>query len=406
MLAFLSDALSPFLQSWPGVVVFFLAACAGHTFFMVTGLNILYAWPLPHTVLRFTRKLDVLVILASPVLFCYAMGLDNGQGVNWSSDGRGLLLTPYLVFCWILGFFAFPTAMVLYRLRRVPTALIDTQVRMVDVAKELGYPPAGHSRQAFLTHLPGNQCFQVDFVQRTLLLPQLPAAWDGLTILHLSDLHFCGTPDRIFFHHVMDRCRDWGTPDLVAITGDIVDSEKHHRWIIPILGRLHWQVGAFAILGNHDSWRDPPVIRRRLRKLGMHVPGNSWEQIEVRGQPLVVIGNEYPWFNPEADLSGCPSGIFRLCLSHTPDRIAWCRQHQVDLMLVGHVHGGQIRLPVIGSVFVPSRYSRRYDCGVFFEDPTLMVVSRGLAGQHPLRFNCRPEVTWIVLKRKGLDLGK
>jgi uncharacterized protein len=161
---------------------------------------------------------------------------------------------------------------------------------------------------------------------------------------------------------------------------------------------LRWQAGGFAILGNHDAWQDPPVIRRRLRKIGFHVLGNSWEQIEVRGRPLVVIGNEYPWFKPEADLSACPEGVFRLCLSHTPDRIGWCRRHRVDLMLAGHVHGGQIRLPFIGSVFVPSRYSRRYDCGTFFEPPTLMHVSRGLAGQHPVRFNCRPEVTWIVLK--------
>ena len=67
-------------------------------------------------------------------------------------------------------------------------------------------------------------------------------------------------------------------------------------------------------------------------------------------------------------------------------------------MLAGHVHGGQIRFPVVGSVFVPSRYSRRYDCGTFDEPPTLLHVSRGLGGQHPLRYNCRPEVTLLVLR--------
>jgi predicted MPP superfamily phosphohydrolase len=68
-------------------------------------------------------------------------------------------------------------------------------------------------------------------------------------------------------------------------------------------------------------------------------------------------------------------------------------------VLAGHVHGGQIRFPLIGATFVPSRFSRRYDCGTFYEAPTLMHVSRGLAGQHPLRIRCRPEVTRIVLKR-------
>ena len=67
-------------------------------------------------------------------------------------------------------------------------------------------------------------------------------------------------------------------------------------------------------------------------------------------------------------------------------------------MLSGHNHGGQIRFPIVGSVFVPSRFSRRYDSGIFHEPPTLLHVSRGLGGEHPLRYNCRPEVTKIILK--------
>ena len=133
----------------------------------------------------------------------------------------------------------------------------------------------------------------------------------------------------------------------------------------------------------------------------MRVLGNTWEQIEVRGAPMIVIGHEGPWFSPEPDLSTCPDGIFRLCLSHTPDNILWARRHRVDLMLSGHNHGGQIRLPLLGSVFVPSRYGRRYDCGTFDEPPTVLHVSRGLGEEHPLRYNCRPEVTRIVLRRRA-----
>ena len=79
--------------------------------------------------------------------------------------------------------------------------------------------------------------------------------------------------------------------------------------------------------------------------------------------------------------------------------IAWARQHGIDLMLSGHVHGGQIRLPLVGSIFVPSWYGSKYDCGTFYEAPTVMHVSRGLAGQHPLRFFCKPEVTRIILRK-------
>ena len=199
----------------------------------------------------------------------------------------------------------------------------------------------------------------------------------------------------------MGLCRDW-EPDLVAITGDIVDSDMHHRWIVPALGRLRWKEAAFAVLGNHDSWHEPMLVRRRLRRLQIRVLGNSWAEIKVRGERLAVIGHEGPWFLPEPDLSGCPQGVFRLCLSHTPDHIRWAQQHGIDLMLAGHNHGGQIRFPLIGSVFVPSRYSRRYDCGSFHEPPTLLHVSRGLAGKEPARYNCRPEVTKIVLRRRAL----
>ncbi len=128
------------------------------------------------------------------------------------------------------------------------------------------------------------------------------------------------------------------------------------------------------------------------------MPGNGWEQLTVRGEPLVVVGHEGPWFRPEPDLSAAPPDAFRLCLSHTPDNLPWARRHGIDLMLSGHNHGGQIRLPMFGSVFVPSRYGRRYDCGTFHEPPTLLHVSRGLGGEQPLRFNCRPEVTRIILR--------
>jgi uncharacterized protein len=278
---------------------------------------------------------------------------------------------------------------------------VRNHTKTVDRADRLGYRPIGRGKYRILAHLPRNEVFQVDFAERTLAVPDLPAPWDGLTILHLSDLHLCGTPDRAFYQHVSELCRDWD-PDLVAVTGDIVDSDLHHRWIVPVLGRLRWRVAAFAILGNHDARRDPCLVRRRLRRAGLQVLRNSWQQLEVRGEPLVVIGHEGPWFRPEPDLTACPDGVFRLCLSHTPDNIRWARRHHVNLMVAGHNHGGQIRFPLIGSVIVPSRYGRRYDCGTFHEPPTILHVSRGLAGKEPVRYNCRPEVAKLVLRKQRL----
>src|SRR5581483_11782908 len=158
-----------------------------------------------------------------------------------------------------------------------------------------------------------------------------------------------------------------------------------------------WKQAAFAILGNHDYWQDVSRIRRRLRRLGLRVPENGWFEAQLRGEPLVVIGNEQPWLKAPVDLAGCPAGPFRLCLSHTPDNVYWGRDHGVDLMLAGHVHGGQIRLPIVGSVVVPSGYGRRFDAGLFEVGPTLLHVSRGISGEQPVRYNCRPEVTLLTL---------
>jgi predicted MPP superfamily phosphohydrolase len=384
--------------SMPPLLLLF-GAWVGHGYFMTVALNVVYAWPLPHGILKYLRKVDMLIILAGPLLFVYALDLFDTQRLSWDPADPRCYLSPYVVFCWALGLVVAPIAEVCYLLRRPAPQVVAERSEIVDVARKLGHAPVGNGKHAAKCRLPGNRVFQVEFVEKTLALPQLPAAWDGLTILHLTDLHFCGTPDRSFFHVVVERCLQDGVPDLIALTGDVVDSDWHHRWVIPVLGRLRCNVAAFAILGNHDAIRDVSLIRRRLRRIGMHVLNNRWELLEVRGERMAVIGHEGPWFTPPPDLTGCPEDVFRLCLSHTPDNIPWARRHHIDLVLAGHVHGGQIRMPVLGSIFVPSRFSRQYDCGTFYRPPTVMHVGRGLSGQHPLRFFCNPEVTRLTLRR-------
>lgn len=388
-------------MQWVGVV-WFLGVCIGHTALLTASINWWYSLALPHRFLSCLRLAHGALVVIGLTAFT-----EVSFGPTWIADavplsrGAQTLARAYVRMCGLVGLGYLPVLTFWRLCRRRPAALVSNHTATVDVASRLGYKPIGSGKYRWLAHLPANEVFRVDLAERSLTVPRLPAAWDGLTILHLSDLHLCGTPDREFYQQVMDLCVGW-EPDFVAVTGDLVDSDHHHRWIVPVLGRLRWRVAAFAILGNHDARRDPVVVRRRLRRAGFRVLGNAWEQIEVRGEPLVIIGHEGPWFQPEPDLTECPSGVFRLCLSHTPDNIRWARQHEVDLMLAGHNHGGQVRLPFIGSVIVPSRYGRRYDCGIFHEPPTLLHVSRGLAGKEPVRYNCRPEVAKLVLRREGL----
>lgn len=379
-------------------VLIWLAASVGNAVLLVPALNWIYAQPWDKYLLKLMRALSGLAIVAWPAYLAWVGGFGLTETlIGWLHFDWHLPLGLYGLLCVAFGLVVFPWVTI-QRLRRPrPAALLSNHTQIMDVHKELGYRPAGRGKYLPLMYLPFNEVYEVEFSVRTYQLPRLPAAWDGLSILHLSDLHFCGTPDRAFYDHVMDRCRDWD-PDLVAFTGDLLDNDRLCRWIVPVLSRLRWRDGAFAILGNHDWYHQPWMARRRLRRAGFHVVGNGWTETQVRGERLIVIGHEGPWFTPEPTLDGCPVGPFRLCLSHTPDHVPWARANGIDLMLSGHNHGGQVRFPLIGSVFVPSRWSRKYDFGSFHEAPTLLHVSRGLAGKQPLRFRCRPEVTKIVLR--------
>jgi predicted MPP superfamily phosphohydrolase len=382
----------------PVAELLFFAAVAGHLLIGLRLYNWCYGGIVNEHVSDAVRHALSVVIAALPVAYWWFFGLDGTAPFRSAAAcPLCLLVAVYMAAC-CATIAALPLLLMLYWRRRPCPVVASNHTRPVDVAAQLGSQPLGRGRHSWMARLPGNEIFQVDLVEKTLELPRLPAAWDGLTILHLSDLHFCGVPDRAYFRRVVELCNEW-RPDLVALTGDVVDSEWHHRWVVPVLGRLRWSVAAFAILGNHDYRHDVEKTRRRLRRIGLRVLENGGETLEVRGEPLVVIGHEGPWLAPPPDLRGVPEGPFRLCLSHTPDNIAWARRHRIDLMLAGHVHGGQIRLPLVGSVFVPSVYGRRYDCGTFLEPPTLLHVSRGLGGEHPVRYNCRPEATLLRLHR-------
>jgi predicted MPP superfamily phosphohydrolase len=382
------------------LLLLFVGACLGHLALSIASHNWWYGQRMPKQLGPVNHLGHGLLALAFPLWLLWAWGVWLDGLFAFSPDfawppSTQECVAAYVVLCAVVGFVGLPLDIARRLLRRDPAA---SRSEVLDGVKHLGYRPEGRGHFPFLTRLPGNEVFQLEMVERTIRLPRLPLAWDGLTVLHVSDLHLHGTPDRTWYRWVMDQCAAW-EPDLVAVTGDIADSYWHQRWVVPVLGRLRWRLAAFAILGNHDHWYDAPYIRRRLRRLGMRVLANTWEPFEVRGEAVAMIGHEGPWLRPAPDLSACPPEMFRLCLSHTPDNIRWARRNHIDLMLSGHVHGGQVRVPVFGSVLVPSRYGRRYDCGTFAEGPTLLHVTRGLGGQEPVRYGCKPEVVKLTLRR-------
>ena len=122
--------------------------------------------------------------------------------------------------------------------------------------------------------------------------------------------------------------------------------------------------------------------------------------VDIHGQEMLIGGTEKPWIGTHPEF-GELDDRFRLLLSHTPDNYSWAQQNGMDLILAGHNHGGQVVLPVVGPVYSPSLHGCRNASGVYYSDPSLMFVSRGISGRHPLRIRCRPEVSLIRLKCKS-----
>jgi predicted MPP superfamily phosphohydrolase len=267
----------------------------------------------------------------------------------------------------------------------------------------------GRGWRRWLVQLPGNEMLRLEVNEKRLAVPRLDSALEGVSIVHLSDLHFTGVISRRFFEHVVELANEM-EPDLVAITGDLLDKTACIDWVPYTLGRLRARYGAFFVLGNHDRRVDWRRLRETLEDAGVVDIAGRWLAVKAEGPKadlnsgahVLLAGNELPWFRNVPDMSECPQAIegrrpLRLLLSHSPDQIVWARRHGFDLVLAGHNHGGQIRLPLIGPVCSPSRFGVKYACGVFDESPTLMHVSRGISGKTPLRYNCPPELTKLVL---------
>ena len=369
----------------PLSILFWLVAWIGHAVIWVAVLNHLYGRRITKVFLKPWRLFTGVFILGFSLLL---IGLDE--------------LGPYpravyTAICYAM--FAVFMSITLYRnLRPKAKALLGEHTETQNLWPKFGEQLFGGGHWSWLAKLPGNQIFRIDFTELTLKVPKLPAAWDGLTIHMLSDFHFHGTPTQIWYEAILDRMAEWGTPDVVAIVGDVVDTDEHHAWIEPLLGKLKWKEAGFAILGNHEVHHHPEQVRSELAKLGFTILSNTWKTATIRGVEFVALGNETPWFFPAPDLSDAPKEPFRFCLSHCPDQFYWGEARGVNLMLCGHVHGGQVRFPVIGPIFVPSVYSRRFDCGVYERGEMVMVAGRGLSGKEPLRFRCNPQVLRITLK--------
>jgi predicted MPP superfamily phosphohydrolase len=259
----------------------------------------------------------------------------------------------------------------------------------------------------------------LDLHRRELFLPRLPAALEGLRIAQLTDFHM----SRIVASDYLAACVAAAMaerPDLVLLTGDYVTRKpRDFVNVTEVLAPLSAPLGVYAVLGNHDTDVDADRVAAAVGASGARMLRNRHERVSVNGADLWLAGIDCPdheqyrledrrrsgWarvFRGYLDtaLRGIPAGAFRILLAHTPDVVRDAARLDVDLMLSGHTHGGQVRLPLLGATVVPSRYGHRYAAGEFRVEGTTLYVSRGLGTvRFPIRFLCRPELALFTLKR-------
>jgi len=252
---------------------------------------------------------------------------------------------------------------------------------------------------SIFSRMPGNQILSAEINEKEISIANLDPALDGLTIAHFSDLHFSGRMTASFYRQIIEKVSALRA-DMIAITGDFLDKPQCLDWIQPLFRKLGAPCGVYFVLGNHDKKVGlPGEIREQLTAAGLVSLGGRSLVKRIRNCDVLLAGNERPWIGSvPTDL---PSGCLRIALLHTPDQFLWARGEQFDLVLAGHTHGGQVRIPRLGAIFCPSRFGTRYACGVFFDEPSTMHVTRGVSGFYPLRLGCPPEITKLVLRRSG-----
>ncbi|MBT9588318.1 metallophosphoesterase [bacterium] len=247
--------------------------------------------------------------------------------------------------------------------------------------------------------------------QFVLTLPHLPPQLEGLRIVLMSDWH-CGPINRP--QHLRpaielaNRCQ----PDLVLLPGDFVSKSGAYfseAGELAALLRPKIEGGVVVSWGNHDYWEGIELAKKWMSRAGCQLLTNQSlvltpnRELAPTGRGLWICGLDDLWEGKPKlaeTLARIGPDQPRLVLSHNPDVAEEQHGPRVDLMVSGHTHGGQVRIPTLGTPILPSRYGQKYASGLVQGPDYKVYVARGVGSSGlPLRFGVPPEVTVFELRR-------
>jgi|LSQX01.1.fsa_nt_gb predicted MPP superfamily phosphohydrolase len=261
---------------------------------------------------------------------------------------------------------------------------------------------------------------QTEHVQ--IRVRRLPGELAGLKIAHLSDLHLQNSRHAMEMGQQAVALATAHSPDLVCITGDMAHRSEHAALACHTLAGLEAIHGVYAVLGNHDmdesleldllARRDERVSVREwmsyAENAGISLLANRHQLVKICGRNVVLVGVGDPscgYDDLQAALADAPRGDLHILLSHSPDIFDDPLAEWADLILCGHTHGGQLRLPVIGTPWAPVWRRRDRASGLMrLSNDTVAYVNRGVGSGTRARLNCPPEVAMLELAT-GFDEG-
>ena len=239
----------------------------------------------------------------------------------------------------------------------------------------------------------------------------LPSSFNGFKIVQVSDLHNAqyGAGNKNLIKKIKKT-----QPDMIAITGDLIDSNSTNIEVaLLFVEEISKIAPCYYVTGNHEAWVGENTyleLEKGLQELGVRILRDSEDIIEKNGDSISIIGMDDPEFaernngvarnmDPN-EISEISSHQFTVFLSHRPEYYETYKKTDANLVLTGHAHGGQFRLPFIGGVVAPNQgLFPEYDSGVYREEEFVMVVSRGIGNSIiPVRVNNQPEIVLIELR--------
>ena len=243
----------------------------------------------------------------------------------------------------------------------------------------------------------------------TITSEELPEAFDGYRIAHISDLH--NTQMGKDNEKLLSMLRS-AEPDLITITGDLIDSRNTDIEIALQFAEEAVKIApCYYVTGNHEARvSEYGELKKCLQDLGVIILEDDQTEISLGNESIALIGVNDPSFQTDylfgdaetvisSKLSELQIDGFTILLSHRPELFDTYVESGVNLVLSGHAHGGQFRLPFVGGLVAPNQgLFPEYDAGLYTKENTNMIVSRGVGNSIlPFRINNRPEVILIEL---------